>query len=234
MALISRNRGLLYLRDTGLPGQVTQFLAAPPKFDPATTLFTVFAGSNDVFLAVEAGGSKPDLSSIPGNLASAVTDLVQGGARKLLVPNIPNLGLTPEALASGDVGSKLLSKLSADLNLGIDLALSALESGLGLLYPDVDIIPFDTYAAFNDLVRNPPPGITNTTQACLSTTTFIPCANPDQYVFWDGVHPTDVTHRLLAARFAAALGIPEPQSYALLALGSALLFAVRRHRRGRD
>lgn len=41
--------------------------------------------------------------------------------------------------------------------------------------------------------------------------------NWDKWVFWDGVHPTTATHRILGTQFAAA--VPEPATIVLLALG---------------
>jgi hypothetical protein len=58
-------------------------------------------------------------------------------------------------------------------------------------------------------------GFANVTAACFNGVTV--CANPDQYLFWDTIHPTAHGHSLLAA--AAATAVPEPATLLLLASG---------------
>ncbi|MDE2000230.1 MAG: PEP-CTERM sorting domain-containing protein [Burkholderiales bacterium] len=54
------------------------------------------------------------------------------------------------------------------------------------------------------------------------------CANPDNYLFWDGVHPTAAAHQVLGQAFAAA--VPEPESYALLLAGLGVMFVAQRRK----
>ena len=42
------------------------------------------------------------------------------------------------------------------------------------------------------------PTIFVTTGTCLTGTKA--CGNPDQFLFWDGIHPTTAAHRILAQR----------------------------------
>ena len=57
------------------------------------------------------------------------------------------------------------------------------------------------------------------------------CANPDEYLFWDGVHPTARTHEILAREMKRAL-IAEPGTLVLLGLGLLVIGLVHRRRRG--
>ncbi|MGB7485667.1 MAG: PEP-CTERM sorting domain-containing protein, partial [Phormidesmis sp.] len=88
-------------------------------------------------------------------------------------------------------------------------------------------------------------GFTNTTDSCL--TNFQPgfvfegiCDNPDEFVFWDNVHPTAAAHGEIAQFAIAALylevpqngtpqSVPEPTGViGLLLLGGAALTVSKR------
>jgi hypothetical protein len=130
-----------------------------------------------------------------------------------MVPNMPDLGATPAFL--GDVA---LSALSSAFNDNLRLALTALDAAL----PSAEIVQFDTAAAFRDILDNSAAyGLTNTRTACIAD----PACNPDTWLFWDGVHPTTATDRILAAKFRAA--IPEPTTTALFAGGLLSILALR-------
>ena len=51
----------------------------------------------------------------------------------------------------------------------------------------------------NCIVTDPP--LTSIQASKLIST----CANPDKYLFWDGVHPTAQGHKLLAAALAGVM-----------------------------
>jgi phospholipase/lecithinase/hemolysin len=47
------------------------------------------------------------------------------------------------------------------------------------------------------------------TQACVTPNQPpFQCTKPDGYVFWDGIHPTKVVHRIIAQDALAAIAAP--------------------------
>jgi phospholipase/lecithinase/hemolysin len=245
--------------DLGLAPQLGQFQAfvtGGGAFDPATSLFVVWAFPNDAFwlLTTSAspppGGPGPHLPDQPldqppavaptpdnlvaqgiQNIVAAIGLLATLGGQHFLVPNMPDLGKTPFGLGQGDIGSAGLTALTEGFNDNLALALAALDNAL----PGAEIVQFDTFGAFAALRADPGAlGFANTSQACID---FVADpdpskrCNPDTWVFWDGVHPTTAAHAVLGAMFAAA--VPEPGSLALTATLLLLLIVGARRRAAR-
>jgi phospholipase/lecithinase/hemolysin len=218
---------------TGAAWQLQTFAGQGPSFDPAKSLFVVWFFANDVYYVPDSGGTLP--GKVPGspgganlisngiaNIATTVATLANSGARHFLVPNLGDLGRTPEAIALGQTAA--FSALSVDFNQNLAAQLTLLDQQLAF----ADIVQFDTAAAFDQLLNNPSKyGFDVTDKSCVANLLSGVC-NPSTWVFWDGVHPTTATHAYLAEQFRAAV-VPEPQTYALMFFGLLSLgWAVRR------
>jgi phospholipase/lecithinase/hemolysin len=222
---------------TGINTQVTLFsqrlAAGVVDFDPATTLFSIWGGPNDVFLALALIEANPGLSPAQQelllgsyalnaalNIGTRVAELAALDAQHFLVLNMPDLGKTPFAAAQGLEDE--LTFISGLFNTALAGTLDALR-GQGL-----DILEFDTFKALNDLIASGAFG--NSSTPCLDP------SNPDtintilagcpEYLFFDGVHPTTAAHAILAQQLAAA--IPEPGVLGLLAAALLALAWSRR------
>jgi outer membrane lipase/esterase len=140
---------------------------------------------------------------------------------------MPDLGLTPEALAAGPSFASLATFLTDGFNAGLDLLLGQARAQLAPL--GVRLYEFDTAGLFRDVVAHPGAyGFTNVTEQCVLSSAAV-AANCAGYFFFNGVHPTTSAHETLAEEFRAA--VPEPETYALFALGLVAIGWVTGRRR---
>ena len=197
---------------------------------PSDALYVVWAGGNDVRDAgvVLAGGGNANAVIGEGvaNMVTAISALGAAGARHFLIPNVPDVGVTPIANwldANVNPFSGLaLTTLSANYNSALAAQLPGLAAGLG-----ADFITLDIFAFLQDSVANPLPGA-NVVDACTSGNAFTGCSDPQLYLFWDAMHPTTVAHEAIAG-LAVATVVPLPAAMPLFACALALL--LRRHAR---
>jgi outer membrane lipase/esterase len=102
---------------SGVASQIARYQAVNPLVaDPARTLFLVWGGANDAFLAMETPGATPQSIGLALNqslmaMGANLQALAGMGARHILVPSLPDLGLTPEALAAGPMVSGFASQV---------------------------------------------------------------------------------------------------------------------------
>jgi len=201
--------------------QAVAFSLGAPVVDAAHALFIVWGGPNDFFIDATAATA----GAAVANLANSVALLYNAGARRFLVPNMPDLSLTPSGRSLAPAARAGLQALSAGFNLGLSSALASLD-----LLPGIDITRFDTFAFLTSVANAPGAyGFANADSACATGSlggAGSVCANPDAYLFWDSVHPTAAGHRVLGDAFARA--VPEPATVALLIVGLAL--GARRRR----
>ena len=209
--------------DRGTAWQLAQFGAAAPAFDPASSLFMVWLFPNDVFWASATGTLPGQVPGAPGganvvangiaNISATIQALTLAGARHFLVPNMPDLSMTPALMGSPDAAF-----VSAAFNANLAFALDALDAAL-----PIDIVQVDVAGILSQVRADPGAfGFTNATQSCVDN--FAVC-DPDSWLFWDGVHPTTAAHRLLGTLFAQA--VPEPSTLASLVLAMLVLGAGR-------
>lgn len=174
----------------GIPGvlaQVENFTKTHPQTS-SKTLYVLWAGANDYLNGV----ANP---TVPvANVSRAISALVDMGAKNILVANLPDLGNVPATRKSAF--SNALTALTTAHNAGLTKSLATLKQQVG---SDVHIIEFNTYALYGEAIANPTQfGFTNVTGACVDN--LANCTQPDQFLFWDGIHPTAAAHRILADR----------------------------------
>lgn len=187
-------------------------------------LYTVFGGGNDVRDAVTAD-SVSSVTTIINNLADA-------GARYFFVPNLPDIGMTPEGLADEAPGgtSEELSALTLSFNQDLSNALDEIEA-----LRDVTIVRFDLFSLFNDVIDDPSAyGLSNVTESCyvgdLGGNGTL-CDDPDSYLFFDGIHPTAAGHQIVGGLALDAINaafVPLPAALPMFLAGLGALGLARR------
>lgn len=236
--------------------QLNQFNAANPVVDPDALYVVFAGANNlqDAVRAAlsdpanAAAIAQAGIANAVGDLGTVLGTLSARGGRHFLVPNAPNLSLVPriaEQLALlPPANAQQVRQLATSAAIGFNTALD----GVLASFANPNIISFDLYGLLQQVVASPSAfGLTNITQRCytgddlLFTGALIDptrpggvdptqqgtvCANPDEYLFWDGIHPTAAIHDVLADRLFAA-AVPEPSALALSVLALVGLWRAR-------
>lgn len=192
--------------DTILPGflpKIGGFLDQIDRFKKqssalgagAEDLYVIWVGAND-FLN-QTTGSNTLINTVVNNIVSGVTSLAQSGAKNIVVAQTPNLGRVPQSLDRGLL--EPLTQTSIAFNAALASTLTALELSLR----GTNLILTDLFSLGEEISQNPSAfGFANVTTPYLNgLSPADSSADPDQFFFWDQVHPTTRGHDLFANRF---------------------------------
>ena len=212
-----------------LVSQTNDYLARNSGRADAAALYTVWGGANDLF-AVQANPAQaqPIIGAAVTAQVGIVGRLTAAGAQYILVPTIPDLGLTPASRAGGPTAMGQGTALANSYNNALFGALAS---------ANLRVIPLDTFHLLQELVANPSAyGIVNVTgTACLPQITaqsltcnpnsLVNVTAPYTYLFADGVHPTTGAHQIIAE---LALSVIEgPRQIAVLPQSAATIGRAR-------
>lgn len=203
----------------GLQNQVAQYLARVGHANPGA-LYVIWAGSNDILDLVFAEGKSPVtvISSGTSNIGAAMATLANAGAKNFLVIGVPDISLTPIA-TNPNVNSSMRigilhsfsSQLSTVCNDWDDLLFS--RSGplaaVKKQFPLVTIYTYDVRPLIASVTSNPTAygfpttigGLPNNEVAYCSSSTSD--NNPDDYIFYNFIHPTSKAHTIIAESIRA-------------------------------
>jgi phospholipase/lecithinase/hemolysin len=165
----------------------------------ADALYVVQFGGNDLRDALVAAQDDVDLAiyiiqTAVQEVIANIQTLYVAGARNFLVANAPNLAHAPAVKFAGVSG--VAGLFTGFYNGGLEGGLLQLEEGIW----DINIIRLDM-AGFTDAVVDNPGdfGLTDTDFPCLTffTESDAKCDNPEERLFWDGLHPTAAGHDAL-------------------------------------
>lgn len=185
------------------------FLAHQNKADDHA-LYVIWIGANN-YLALPDDMNKAVLDVGEG-IQHSLKQLVDKGAKHVLVLNLPDLGRTPVAVDLG-VTAELTSASERHNQLLLDMV-----NGFKQTAPSVEWLYFDVRYALDDLMTNPEAnGFSNIKGTCYESSVDEPSIQMglqvasmlqlnskksacDGYLFFDPVHPSTSAHKILAER----------------------------------
>ena len=191
--------------------QANRYLAANGGAADPNALYTVWGGANNL-LGITAPAQAPAvIGAAVTSQIGIVSTLQQAGAQYVLVPNLPDIGLTPMARTGGPAMMAQFTGVASAYN-------TALYNGLA--QSGVNFIPLDTFTILREIVASPGTyGFRNVTSPACTDASSISCnptslVAPDAataYVFADGIHPSAATHEILGQYAISVLEAPRLQ-----------------------
>ncbi len=151
-------------------------------------LFILWAGSNDLF-----NGQFPSVAA--WNMEQHVRALAAAGAKEFLIPNLSPIGNTPAV--NGTFEGLILNLFAYRFNRQLAKRLNALEDQLDVTIHRMDVFTLTIAASIFPQFF----GFTNTQDAALLDIAdgVIEPWQATTYVYWDIIHPTSLTHSIIAA-----------------------------------
>ncbi|WP_425213831.1 SGNH/GDSL hydrolase family protein [Tumidithrix helvetica] len=190
--------------------QFEAFQLKTGRIAPSNALYVIWGGANNLFdaaVAKQAGEDKVSdliISKAVSDITTIVRRLTAEGAIDIVVPNMVNLGLIPLS-TRGTLG---LAAASMDVSLKFNAKLRSALSGFRS-NPNLNLIEVDAFGFLQSIVASPSSfGLKNIQDPCVDLTGV--CSNPNEYLFYDGIHPTATFHMQFAKFVRGQItGIPD-------------------------
>lgn len=193
-----------------LTDQVSLYLSEHGSHADPHALYVILIGGNDIRDAIVAFQSDPSgaassqilqaaLTSVADNLQS----LASSGAHYFLIGNAPDLALVPAVEQQGDLAKFLAHMLSVQYNTGLQGVITTMTNAFSL-----NVAQLDLYTLLHSLEASPQQiGLSDVTDTCITpgVIAHAVCRDTDDYLFWDGIHPTHTVHVFLANQALQAL-----------------------------
>ena len=178
--------------------QMDDYLAARP-IDP-NALYVVWGGGNDLF----NDDSAANVTATAARATALMRRLALAGAKYIMVPNVPPLGVIPKYIGAPLI-QKSLSAASAFYRKELQANLTASLNDLASMGITPTVYPVDAWTNTIRVIAYPERyGFTNVT----NTSRGASSVDPDNFLFWDEKHPTTAAHYQTAKGAHDALTLP--------------------------
>ncbi|KAL2899086.1 hypothetical protein RDABS01_024168 [Bienertia sinuspersici] len=203
LGCLSMDRQLELFQETK-DKELTPFYQSELSEYLADSIFIVWAGSNDYLLNYFRGRT-PDFYNKSEEFAQHLVDglsdklkiLHDKGARKIVVLELGPLGCLPVYRKNNNENATWCDE-SKNVNATMfNARLAPMIQDLTSAYPDSYFTLGKLYDLSDDVFKHP----SNYGKVWGNLPCFPllkPCSNPEEYLFWDGAHPTQASHQLLA------------------------------------
>jgi outer membrane lipase/esterase len=184
-------------RPSDVRGQLASYLSARRGSADTNALHVVFGGANDLLAAGCQPKSDTAARSAATSLAASVDDLAAAGARRILVPNLPDIGYAPAVRALGPACAAEARRLTETFNAILERRLRRIEAKRSIRVQRLDV-----FSLAEQVMRDPlAAGFRDTSMPCRG-------GSCDGALFWDHLHPAASAHARLAAEAMRAIGLP--------------------------
>ncbi|RKP05488.1 GDSL lipase/esterase [Thamnocephalis sphaerospora] len=175
------------------------------RFQARQALYTIIVGANDYVNALKGGMdiNAQFAASVVDRIVNVVDTLYKtAGAQEIIVSGLPLIEATPYIQAMDVSVQNAFKQISALHNMLLADKVkeyAAKNQNINLKYFDLSAY---TRKVIEDKDKH---GFAVVDKSCLDKNTGAACANPEEYFFWDPLHPTTKGHKLLADGIIAML-----------------------------
>jgi phospholipase/lecithinase/hemolysin len=186
-----------------LTTQVSTYLRQRNTQGKDKKMVVLFIGGNDVRDAIESLAMDPTGQLSVGILTEAITSfnnnliaLISSGENEFLIANAPDLALVPAIRYLGPQAQAAAHFFSQQFNQALEASVNAMVTAFPITVHKMDVFSFLQQVAADPQSFD----LTVVDTTCITPGVIIHavCRKPDNYLFWDGVHPTHRGHEILA------------------------------------